>query len=303
MASAMTCYHNTIAATRFGSLTKAQGLKVSALTESERAETLRFLSIRPIHTVCMASFLRDNGVISPENRGTFYGCRDARGALQGVALIGHATLIETENDEALRAFAYLQHQFANAHLVRGEHEIVSGFWKHYAELGHQPRLACREVLFVQNAASCFTERIPSLRPATFAELDQIKRVNADFILSECGIDPLKRDPEGFTKRLSIRLAKGWVWILEENGTVIFKADVFAQTAQAAYLEGVYVHPDFRRRGIGLRCVRDLSQRLLQTAESVCLLVNQDREGLEHFYTRAGYSVSGIYDTIYLNSEN
>jgi uncharacterized protein len=304
MASAMTCYlNNSVAATRFNSTSKAGGLKVEALNSDEKAEALSFLSARPLHTVCLSSFLRDNGVINASNRGTFYGCRDASGALQGVALIGHATLIETENDDALRAFAYLKHKFANAHLVRGDHETVSRFWKHYAEFGHEPRLACREVLFALNATLAPAERVPNLRPACLEELEELKRVNAEFIRTECGIDPLKRDPRGFSTRLASRIAKNRVWILEDEGRIIFKADVFAQTPQAAYLEGIFVNPDHRGRGIGLRCLRDLSNRLLQDSHSLCLLVNERTEGLEHFYKRVGYSVEGIYDTIYLHNSN
>ena len=35
--------------------------------------------------------IRDNGIVSSLNRGTFYGCRDLNGNLEGVALVGHAT--------------------------------------------------------------------------------------------------------------------------------------------------------------------------------------------------------------------
>jgi len=64
------------------------------LTDDEQNEVLAFLAERPIHTVCLAGFIRDNGLSSPHNRGTFYGCRNSEGRLEGVALIGHATLIE-----------------------------------------------------------------------------------------------------------------------------------------------------------------------------------------------------------------
>jgi predicted GNAT family acetyltransferase len=299
----MTCYQNTLAATRFASNRYAQGLRVEPLSAHEKGEALSFLSARPIHTVCMSSFLQDNGVISPKNRGTFFGCRDASGSLQGVALIGHATLLETENDAALQAFAYLKHKFVNAHLVRGERETVSRFWKHYAEFGHQPRLARREVLLVQNSAHSNSETVSQLRPATIDELEELKLVNAQFIRDECGIDPLERDPVGFSSRLARRIAKNRVWILQRDGEVIFKADIFAQTSQAAYLEGVFVNPDYRGQGIGLRCLQDLSSRLLQESDSLCLLINEQTKGLEHFYTRAGYSMASLYDTIYLNSGN
>src|SRR6266851_1145487 len=71
------------------------------LTEEERNEVLAFLAERPVHTVCIAGFIRDNGLVSPFNRGTFYGCRNSDGRLEGVALIGHATLIEARTARAM----------------------------------------------------------------------------------------------------------------------------------------------------------------------------------------------------------
>jgi predicted GNAT family acetyltransferase len=227
--------------------------------------------------------------------------------LQGVALIGHATLLETRNDDALRAFAYLKDRFANTHLIRGEHEVISRFWNHYAELGHEPRLARRELLFVRTTTDPdnLVEPDAHLRPATLDELEELKLVNAAFIEEECGINPLTRDARGFTARLARRISKNKLWIVVRDDEIIFKADVFAKTPQAAYLEGIYVSPNFRGRGIGLHYLRDLSSRLLKESNSLVLLINETerKRGLEHFYARAGYSAAGLYDTIYLNSDN
>ncbi len=57
------------------------------LGDEQEREVLTFLAERPVHTVIMAGFIRDNGLVSPLNRGTFYGYRDHTGRLRGVALI------------------------------------------------------------------------------------------------------------------------------------------------------------------------------------------------------------------------
>ena len=72
------------------------------------ASTLKcslFLEKRPLYTAYLAGLLRDNGLQSPLNRGTFHGYRDFLGKLEGVGLVGHATLMETTSDRALQAFA------------------------------------------------------------------------------------------------------------------------------------------------------------------------------------------------------
>src|SRR4051812_26985742 len=80
-------------------------LQVSNLTEGDTDEVIAFLSERPIHTVCMLGMIRDNGLVSELNRGTFYGCRNSEDRLEGIALIGHATLIETRTRGAIRELA------------------------------------------------------------------------------------------------------------------------------------------------------------------------------------------------------
>ena len=57
--------------------------RVVELTENERIEVLTFLSVRPVHTVVMSSFIADNGMVSELNRGKFYGYRGIHGGLEG----------------------------------------------------------------------------------------------------------------------------------------------------------------------------------------------------------------------------
>src|ERR1051326_3761784 len=83
----------------------ADSMTVQSLTDEHREEVLAFLATRPIHTFGLAGFIRDNGLVSPHNRGTFYGCRNDQGSLEGVALIGHFILFETLSTEATAAFA------------------------------------------------------------------------------------------------------------------------------------------------------------------------------------------------------
>ncbi len=45
--------------------------RIQLLTEAERQEVLAFLKVRPVHTVVMTSFIRDNGLESENNRGKF----------------------------------------------------------------------------------------------------------------------------------------------------------------------------------------------------------------------------------------
>src|ERR1044071_2726317 len=116
------------------------GSTVQLSTSEDAAEALAFLTSRPVHTVNLRGFIRDNGLNSPLNRGSFYGYRNAAGLLEGVALIGHATLVETRTDRALEALARKAQEFSNSHMIMGEQERIEEFWNYYSEDGQQKRL-------------------------------------------------------------------------------------------------------------------------------------------------------------------
>src|SRR5438045_6623164 len=103
----------------------AEAITAQTLTPAHTREVLAFLAARPLHTVNLTSLIRDNGLVSPANRGTFYGCRDEQGQLEGVALIGHATLIEAHTERALAAFARVARQCPVTHMIMGEQESVA----------------------------------------------------------------------------------------------------------------------------------------------------------------------------------
>jgi predicted GNAT family acetyltransferase len=269
------------------------------LAEEDRNEVLAFLSERPIHTVCLVGFIRDNGLVSPLNRGTFYGCRNSEGRLEGVALIGHATLIEARTARAMREFSLVAQGFQHTHMILGESEKVEQFWNYYADEGQDLRLACRELLFEVRQAMQVREEVAGLRRATLNDLEQIVPVQAGMAESESGVNPLETDPEGFRARCARRIEMGRVWVLEENGTLIFKADVLADTPDVVYLEGVWVNPSERNKGFGRKCMRQLCRDLLSRTRSVCVLVNEENERAHTFYRMCNFKVRGIYDSIFL----
>jgi predicted GNAT family acetyltransferase len=235
---------------------------VAPLDDSQRDEVLVFLNQRPTHTFMMSGLIRDNGLESPLNRGKFYACRDARGHLAGVSLIGEITMIEAHTESALQALARRTQSIPNIYMIIGEQRQISNFWDYYAEAGRKMRLFCRELLFELRYPVEAHQPVPKLRPATLSELDLSMTVHAELAMAESGVNPLEVDPEGFRRRCARRIEQGRTWVYMESGRLIFKADVISQTPEIIYLEGVYVNPEERGQGYGVRCLSQLSHHLL-----------------------------------------
>jgi predicted GNAT family acetyltransferase len=277
-----------------------KSLRVQAFSSGHQDEVLAFLAHRPIHTVFMSGLIRDNGLVSFGNRGTFYGCRNNSGHLTGVALVGLKTVIEARDQTALEVLGELIPNNLRAHLVRGEKEQVAWLLQKYAETGRLPRQLSNELLLEQ-VAPVHEKSESNLRLAVRDDLASIVTVNAALGLEETGVDPLTLDRQGMLYRTSRRVEQGRVWVLIENGRLIFKADIISETPEAAFIEGVYVQPDARRLGYASRCMTQLARNLLVRVPSICLVVNEANAAARAFYDKVGYQVRSSYNTAYFSA--
>lgn len=262
---------------------------VRRLTESDRVEVLTFLSIRPVHTVVMTSFINDNGIESELNRGVYYGYRNAKGELEGVALIGHSTLVEARSDASLKALAYQARNAATPlHLVMSSGDAAERFWNYMTDGLKAPRLTCTEALFEISFPFAVRRLHHKLEKATMDWLVPVAEAQAEVAFIECGVDPMKKDREGFLKRVARRIEQGRVFVVTDGEKLVFKADIIAETAETIYLEGIYVHPEYRGKGIGSECLAALSLKLMNRVSNICMLSNVEFKSAHRSFVKAGY---------------
>ncbi len=275
--------------------------KIERLTNANRAEVLAFLRQRPVHTVVMTSWIIDNGLENELNRGKFYGFRTGDGKLEGVALIGHTTLIEAFSDEALMAFAEkAKKSETKIHVMMSESNAIEDFWNHFADGDIKPKMVCTEKLFEMSFPVAVREHVPSLRLAQESDLNEIAVAHAEVMVSECGINPLERDDvDKYFERIRRRIQQGRIWVVFENEKLVFKADIISQTADVSYLEGVYVNPEMRGKGIAANCLSQLSRTLLNEVKSVCLLSNVDFKHAHRAFFKAGFKSKDYCQTIFM----
>jgi predicted GNAT family acetyltransferase len=275
---------------------------VQRMTDSDAPEVLDFLSRRPLHTFIMASFIRELGVISAAHRGGFYAYRNALGALEGVALIGHLILVETNSDLAMQAFARIAQNCLTANTVLGEWTKVGEFLDCYSQGASTPRRLNRQLLMERNQPISLPEQIGYLRIANLDDLDLIVPVHAQLAFEESGVNPLEIDPDGFRERCAKRVERQKVWVVTQGGQLQFKAEVVAETPEVTYVEGVYVGAQQRGQGFGASCLAQMTNELLRQSDSVCLFANLTNHAAQNCYRKAGYTLREYYDSLYLLQE-
>ena len=274
--------------------------RLSILTEADQAEVLEFLSLRPVHTVVMKSFILDNGLQSADNRGQFFGFRSPNGNLEGVALIGHTTLIEARSDESLLAFA-LKARVSETplHIIMSDTKTTTRFWKFYAEADQQPRLSCNELLFELNFPFLVQKSKWNVRLAKADEIAQIAEAHAEIAFIESGVNPMEKDREGFLKRTLKRIEKGRTFVVFEDDKLVFKADIVAETEDVIYLEGIYVSEEYRGQGIASQCLSAMSLELMNRVSNICLLSNEEFKSAHKSFAKAGFKNTDACLTIFV----
>jgi predicted GNAT family acetyltransferase len=73
----------------------------------------------------------------------------------------------------------------------------------------------------------------------------------------------------------------------------------AETDQVAYLEGVYVSPEMRGKGVGPKCLSKLSTMLLDRVSNLCMLSNAKFTSAHRSFEKAGYHCTDCCTTIFV----
>jgi uncharacterized protein len=136
-----------------------------------------------------------------------------------------------------------------------------------------------------------------LREATPDDLDLLLPACAATHFGELGVDPLERDAAGFRRRTITQIEEGRSWLWAEDATILFKAEASAWTPQAVQLQQVWVDPEARRQGYGMRGLADLCRRLLERTPSVCLFVRSENEAAIRLYEKVGMRQVGSYRSV------
>ena len=234
------------------------------IVEPPLAQILEYCAEDPVERV----FLED---VARRGLGRFSGIEDG-GRL--VALC-HSGANVVPSGAGCGAFASVAVR-ARARMLIGEQRAVSDLWA--AARRRLPK--AREDRPGQPVYAMSAAPEPGgsgLRAARFADLELLVPACALAHQGELGIDPLRRDADGFRWRTRAQIDEGRSWLWLEDDVVLFKAEASAWTPHAVQVQQVWVDPEVRGRGYGRRGMRDLVRLLLRTTPVVTLFVRSEND--------------------------
>jgi GNAT superfamily N-acetyltransferase len=259
---------------------------VAHVVEPTTAQVLAFCRRDPVERV----FLED---VARRGQGRFLAVPGEAG-IRGLCHVGTNVV---PSGEGCAGFAGATAR-AGARMLIGEEHAVTDLWE--AARRRLPRP--REDRPGQPVYAISEPPLPGdtgLRLATLSDLELLVPACAASHREELGVDPLRRDPEGFRWRTRMQIEEGRSWLWVEDGLILFKAEASAWTPSAVQLQQVWVDPPVRRRGYAARALCDLVRLLLERTPVVTLFVRTENVAAIRLYDSIGMERVLSYRSILL----
>jgi uncharacterized protein len=183
----------------------------------------------------------------------------------------------------------------------GRSELVVPMWQRL-EPAWGPARDVREHQPLMSLSSMPTCAIdPGVRQVRPDEIDAYLVAAVDMFIGEVGVDPRVGDGgRGYRRRVASLIAAGRAWARFEHGEVVFKAEVGSQSPAVSQIQGVWVHPEWRGRGLGTGGTATLAAVIVGTGRIASLYVNDFNTVARATYDRVGFVEVGTFATVLLD---
>lgn len=269
------------------------------LSDAERAQVDRVLESEPIVAAQVAERVEIAGV------GARAGARllgYGRDRIESLCWLGVNLIPVHAGPPAVAAFAEAvgMHPRTCSSLV-GEAESVLGLWDRLAGRWGPARdvRPCQPLLATWTPPAQPPD--PTVRLARLSEVSALMPAAVAMYTEEVGVSPLDGDGgREFRQRISDLVAAGRMYAKFASGRVVFKAELAVVTRHTAQVQGVWVAPQWRGRGLGTAAMATvIRDALRRVAPSVSLYVNEYNVPALRVYHNCGLERIGTFATVLL----
>lgn len=273
------------------------------LDERDLSEVLAVLAADPVAS-CMVAARVEVAGLDPWRLGGevwAYDHRSLRGSRVDALCFAGPNLIPLRGDgPALRSFAdRARRRGRMCSSLVGPAEQVLGLWEELAPDWGPAREVRADQPLMALGGSPSIPLDPLVRPVRPDELDRYLPAAIAMFIEEVGVDPCAEDGgASYRARVAELIAGGRAFARFEGGDVVFKAEIGAMSAQVGQIQGVWVRPDRRGRGIGAAGTAAVAERLVKgLGRTASLYVNSYNDVARAAYRKIGFSQVGQYATV------
>ena len=270
------------------------------LEPSDLGAALAVLESEPVANAFVTSRVQIAGLDPWRLGGEMWGWYND-GRLRSLCYSGANLVPICATPEAVRAFADRARRAGRrCSSIVGPAEPTAQLWR-LLEPGWGPAREVRanQPLMVTESPSADVTPDPLVRRIRKDEMDVLMPACVAMFTEEVGISPLAGDGGLlYQARVAELIGAGRSFARIDDGKVVFKAEIGAATPQACQIQGVWVAPEHRGRGLsetGMAAV--LRYALADVAPVVSLYVNDYNTPARRSYARVGFKETGAFMSV------
>lgn len=272
---------------------------VRQLGETERGSIERILDADPYAAAQVTERIASRGLTWWRADGRIFGYGSRRHVESLCWLGGHLTPVRA-TPPAVAAFAErIAAEERTCSSIVGRADAVLGMWERLeASWGPARDVRPNQPLLVADAVPDVPAD-PSVRVVALDEVDQLFPAAVAMYTEEVGVSPLLDDGgRGYRRRVAELVRGRRAYARVVDGEVVFKAELAVVTRRTAQIQGVWVAPQWRGKGLAAPALAAVMRDALhRVAPTVSLYVNDFNEPARRAYDRCGFRPAGTFATV------
>ncbi|WP_066168049.1 GNAT family N-acetyltransferase [Gordonia hydrophobica] len=139
---------------------------------------------------------------------------------------------------------------------------------------------------------------PKVGLVTMSDLDAYFPAAVEMFIGEVGVDPCVGDEgRSYRRRLAALISARRVFARFEDGRVVFKAEIGSMSRKVGQIQGVWVDPEWRGRGLGATGTAAVAAAIARQGRIATLYVNAFNGPARETYRRVGFGQVGTFATV------
>lgn len=275
----------------------AGGLRVLADADTPALQAL--VDLDPVANIFLASHLENAGSASATGAGAIILGYFDGGRLLAACWVG-SNIVPVNMPAAIGAEVgeFLIRYGRTYASVFGPAEGVLGIWSSLQHGLQQPHDVRPNQPLLVLAGEPSVSPVPTLRLSTPADFDVVLPACAAMFEEELGYSPYTGGAQHYRNRVRWLIEQQYSLIdTDPQGRIIFKAELGAVSAGATQIQGVWINPEYRGRGLSAGYMAAVVAHARRLAPAVSLYVNDYNQPALAAYRRVGFEQVGTFATV------
>jgi RimJ/RimL family protein N-acetyltransferase len=273
---------------------------VRVLGGADTDTVVRMLAASPIDNVFVASRVRSAG-LEPRDLGCPIWGYEEDGRLRALCHAGSNLVPVNASPAAVDAFAEYAGARRMCSSIIGPAPVAIRLWEELSRRWGSSWSQTREIRAHQPVLAIDSDPLvapdPRVQPMTIDHWDAYYQSAVRMYTEEVGVSPVQGNPAGYRYYVRQLIASRRAFGVVDRGRVIFKADLGSVSPGVSQVQGVWLDPELRGRGLAPTMMAAVVQYARAVAPVVSLYVNDFNAPARATYARVGFRQAGEFCTV------